>query len=100
MDTRRYGRWVFCVLAAVLLPPSLATAHGAVGQGGAPAPFDPELLTGWQTWVHLSIQWGHLLGLPLWLGVLVAAWVFRVLALETLLFAGWAVLLLQGVSGA
>jgi hypothetical protein len=50
--------------------------------------------------VHLLVQWAHLLGLPLWLGVLVAAWVFRALALETLLFAGWAVLLLQGVTGA
>jgi hypothetical protein len=50
--------------------------------------------------VHLLVQWAHLLGLPLWLGVLVAAWLFRALALETLLFAGWAVLLLQGVTGA
>jgi len=100
MDIRRYGRWVFCILAAVVVLPALATAHAPEGQGGAPAPFDPELFTGWQTWVHLSVQWGHLLGLPLWLGILVAAWVFRALALETLLFAGWAVLLLQGVTGA
>jgi hypothetical protein len=80
--------------------PALVTAHGPVGQGGALAPFDPELFTGWQVWVHLTVQWAHLLGLPLWLGVLVAAWVFRVFALETLLFAGWALLLLRGVSGA
>ncbi len=100
MGTRRHRTWVLVVLAAVILLPALATAHGPEGQGGALAPFDPELFTGWQTWVHLSVQWGHLLGLPLWLGVLVAAWVFRALALETLLFAGWAVLLLQGVIGA
>jgi hypothetical protein len=100
MGTRRYRRWVFFVLAAVVVLPALATAHVPEGQGGAPAPFDPELFTGWQTWVHLSVQLGHLLGLPLWLGVLVAAWVFRALALETLLFAGWAVLLMQGVTGA
>lgn len=100
MGTRRHRRWVFLVLAAVVVLPALATAHAPEGPGGAPAPFDPELFTGWQTWVHLSVQWGHLLGLPLWLGVLVAAWVFRALDLETLLFAGWAVLLLQGVTGA
>jgi hypothetical protein len=100
MGTRRHRRWVFFVLAAVVVLPALATAHAPEGQGGAPAPFDPELFTGWQTWVHLSVQWGHLLGLPLWLGVLVAAWVFRALTLETFLFGGWAVLLMQGVSGA
>jgi hypothetical protein len=100
MGTRRQRRWVLLVLAAVILLPALATAHGLEGQAGALAPFDPELFIGWQTWVHLFVQWGHLLGLPLWLGVLVAAWVFRAFALETLLFAGWAVLLLQGISGA
>jgi hypothetical protein len=100
MGTRRHRRWIFFVLAAVVVLPALATAHGPEGQASAPAPFDPELFTGWQTWVHLSVQWGHLLSLPLWLGVLVAAWVFRVVALETLLFGGWAVLLLQGVTGA
>jgi hypothetical protein len=96
MGTRRHRRWVFFVLAAVVVLPALATAHAPEGQAGAPAPFDPELFTGWQTWVHLSVQWGHLLGLPFWLGILLAAWVFRVLALEPLLFAGWAVLLMQG----
>ena len=73
MDTRRYGRWVFCILAAVVLLPALATAHAPEGQSGAPASFDPELFTCWQTWLHLSVQWGHLLGLPLWLGILLAA---------------------------
>jgi hypothetical protein len=99
---RRPRRWVGTLLTStgIVLLPVLASAHVPVGQGDALAPFDPELFTGWQAWVHLSVQWGHLLGLPLWLGVLVAAWVFRVLALETLLSAGWAVLLLQGVSGA
>jgi hypothetical protein len=66
----------------------------------APASLDPELFTGWQVWVHLLVQWCHLLGLPLWFGVLVAAWVFRALTLEALLFTGWAVLLVQGVTGA
>lgn len=87
------------VLAAVALLPALASAHAPVGQGANGALADPELFTGWQVWVHLVLQWGHLLGLPLWLGVLVAAWVFRVLALETLLFVGWAVLLLQVATG-
>jgi len=83
----------------VALLPVLASAHGPVGQGANGALADPELFTGWQVWVHLGAQWLHLLGLPLWLGVLVAAWVFRVLALETLLFAGWVVLLLQLATG-
>jgi hypothetical protein len=98
------GRWHVTgglfALASIALLPALGSAHVPAGQEAGLAPFDPELFTGWQVWVHLTVQWAHLLGLPLWLGVLVAAWVFRVLALETLLFAGWAVLLLQGVSGA
>lgn len=30
---------------------------------------DPELLTGWRTWLHLTIQWTHLLAFALWLGL-------------------------------
>ncbi|MGH8059248.1 MAG: hypothetical protein ACREOH_18770, partial [Candidatus Entotheonellia bacterium] len=86
-------------MAAVALLPALASAHAPVGQGANGALADPELFTGWQVWLHLGVQWLHLLGLPLWLGVLVAARMFRVLALETLLFAGWAVLLLQVATG-
>src|SRR5919201_1637085 len=99
-----YRRWhatgTLFALAGIALLPALGSAHAPAGQEAGLAPFDPELFTGWQVWVHLTVQWTHLLGMPLWLEVLVAAWVFRVLALETLLFAGWAVLLLQGVSGA
>jgi hypothetical protein len=84
----------------MVLLSALASAHGPAGQEGALAPLDPELFSGWQVWVHLVEQWAHLLGLPLWFGVLVAAGVFQVLTLETLLFAGWAVLLVQGVTGA
>jgi hypothetical protein len=100
MRTRQHHARYLLMLAIAVVLPALAGAHGPAGQEGALAPLDPELFSGWQAWVHLLVQWAHLLGLPLWLGVLVAAWVFRVLALETLLFAGWAVLLLQGLSGA
>jgi hypothetical protein len=87
-----------CILVSMALLPTLASAHGPVGEA-ALASVDPELFIGWQAWVHVLVQWSHLLGLPLWFGVLVAAGVFRVVALEALLFAGWAVLLLQGVTG-
>jgi len=30
---------------------------------------DPELLTGWRTWLHLIIQWTHLVAFALWLGL-------------------------------
>jgi hypothetical protein len=93
----RRMRPLFILISMVLLP-TLASAHGPVGEA-ALASADPELFIGWQAWVHVLVQWSHLLGLPLWFGVLVAAWVFRVLALEALLFAGWAVMLLQGVTG-
>jgi nitrite reductase/ring-hydroxylating ferredoxin subunit len=92
--------WPLLVLIGMTLLQGLASAHGLEGGEAALASVDPELFGGWQVWVHLVAQWAHLLGLPLWLGVLVAACVFRVLALETLLFAGWAVLLLQGITGA
>jgi PBP superfamily domain len=84
-------------LSMVLLP-TLASAHGPVGEA-ALASADPQLFIGWQAWVHVLVQWSHLLGLPLWFEALVVAWVFRVLDLEALLFAGWAVMLLQGVTG-
>jgi hypothetical protein len=100
MRTRQHHARYLLVLAVAVVLPALARAHGPAGQEAALAPLDPELFSGWQAWVHLLVQWAHLLGLPLWLGVLVAAWLFRALALETLLFAGWAVLLLQGVTGA
>src|SRR5919106_3020561 len=100
MRTRHHHTRYLLVLAVAVLLPALARAHGPAGQEAALAPLDPTLFSGWQAWVHLLVQWAHLLGLPLWLGVLVAAWLFRALALETLLFASWAVLLLQGVTGA
>jgi hypothetical protein len=34
--------------------------------------FDPELLTGWRAWLHLSIQWTHLTAFPLWFGLTAA----------------------------
>jgi hypothetical protein len=83
---QHHARSLFVLAVAVLLP-ALASAHSPAGQETALAPLDPELFSGWQAWVHLLVQWAHLLGLPLWLGVLVAAWLFRALALETILFA-------------
>jgi hypothetical protein len=98
--TRQHRIRPLLVCIGTALLPVVARAHGPVGPEAALAPLDPELFGGWQVWVHLVVQWTHLLGLPLWFGVFVAAGVLRVLALETLLFAGWAVLLLQGVTGA
>lgn len=100
MRTRQHRLWPCLVLVSVVLLPVLVSAHGPEEQAATLGAVDPVFFSGWQVWVHLLAQWMHLLGLPLWFGVLVAAGVFRILALETLLFAGWAVLLLQGVTGA
>ena len=48
-----------------LWPSNIAFGHDVAEH------LDPELLTGWRTWLHLSIQWAHLVAFALWLGLTV-----------------------------
>lgn len=47
----------------MLLIPADAFSHDVAEH------LDPELLTGWRTWLHLTIQWAHLTAFALWLGL-------------------------------
>ena len=61
---------------------------------------DPELLTGWRTWLHLSIQWSHLVGFALWFGLTAGTLLLRIKAkLDSLLYSSWTVFLLMLATG-
>ena len=51
---------------------------------------DPELLSGWLTWVHLTIQWLHLLAFAVWFGVLGGTFLLKLKTrLDHLLYTSW-----------
>jgi hypothetical protein len=66
----------------------------------APAHADPELLVGWRTWLHLTIQWIHLLGLALWFSLTAAPLLLRLNPpLSQLLYSSWALFLVLLATG-
>ena len=60
---------------------------------------DPELLTGWRIWLHLTIQWAHLIAFALWMGVTFWAFFLTQPRLETLLLSSWALFLVLLATG-
>lgn len=73
---------------------SLAFGHDAAEH------LDPELLTGWRTWLHLTIQWSHLVAFALWMGLTVGVLILRVAApLDHLLYSSWIVFLIMLATG-
>jgi hypothetical protein len=61
---------------------------------------DPELLTGWRTWVHLTIQWAHLVAFALWLGLTVGTFLLGIKpALDQLLYSSWILFLMLLATG-
>lgn len=61
---------------------------------------DPELLTGWITWLHLTIQWTHLVAFALWLGLMVGTLVLKLKPrLDVLLYSSWILFLLIFATG-
>ncbi|MGH7164017.1 MAG: hypothetical protein ACREIS_00655, partial [Nitrospiraceae bacterium] len=66
----------------------------------APAHADPELLVGWRTWLHLTIQWIHLLGLAFWFSITAAPLLLRLNPpLSHLLYSSWALFLVLLATG-
>lgn len=66
----------------------------------APKHADPELLVGWRTWLHLTIQWVHLLGLAFWFSLTAAPLLLRVNPpLPHLLYLSWALFLVLLATG-
>lgn len=62
--------------------------------------FDPELLTGWRTWLHLTIQWTHVTGFALWFGLTAGTLLLGVKpSLDRLLYPAWILLLVILATG-
>lgn len=78
---------------------SLLTAAEAFGHD-APHHLDPELLTGWRTWLHLTIQWAHLVAFALWLGLTAGTLMLGIKArLDELLYCSWILFLVILATG-
>jgi hypothetical protein len=61
---------------------------------------DPDLLAGWLTWVHLTIQWSHLTVFALWFGLTIGTLLLGVKAsLDRLLHLAWMFLLIILATG-
>ena len=61
---------------------------------------DPELITGWRTWVHLTIQWTHLAAFALWLGLTFGVILLGIEApLDHLLYPSWILFLISFATG-
>jgi len=66
----------------------------------APKHADPELLVGWRTWLHLTVQWIHLLGLPFWFSLTAAPLLLGLRPpLSHLLYSSWALFLVLLATG-
>jgi hypothetical protein len=65
-----------------------------------PRHLDPELLTGWRTWLHLTIQWTHLVSFAVWLGLTAGTLLLRIKTrLDLLLYNSWILFLLMLATG-
>lgn len=61
---------------------------------------DPELLTGWRTWLHLTIQWTHLVAFALWLGLTAGVLLLDIEStLDHLLYSSWILFLVLLATG-
>ena len=80
--------------AAIFLTPGDALSHDAV------AHLDPELLSGWRTWLHLTIQWTHLVAFALWLGLTAGTLLLGIKPrLDHLLYSSWILFLVLLATG-
>lgn len=61
---------------------------------------DPVLLSGWLTWLHLTVQWTHLTVFALWFGLTAGTLVLGVKpSLDQLLYSSWILLLIILATG-
>lgn len=71
-------------------------AHGLAGVLHS----DPDLLSGWETWFHLSVQWLHLVAFAVWTGMTLGAALLGVrTGLGKLLLGAWAAFLVFLATG-
>lgn len=85
---------ILAVVLTLLLMPADALGHDAAQH------LDPELLTGWRTWLHLTIQWAHLVGFALWMGLTAGTLLMGMKpSLDRLLYSSWILFLLLFATG-
>jgi hypothetical protein len=85
---------IFLVPAWVLWLSNAGFGHEAAEH------LDPELLTGWRTWLHLTVQWIHLVAFALWLGLTAGTLLLRIKAsLDHLLYSSWVLFLVMLITG-
>lgn len=61
---------------------------------------DPELLSGWRTWIHLTIQWAHLVAFALWLGLTAGVLLLGIESrIDHLLYGSWILFLVSLATG-
>jgi len=88
----RVPLFLFCVIFLWLSWP--VSAHDV------PEHLDPELLTGWRTWLHLTIQWAHLVAFALWLGLTAGVLLLGMKPrLDHLLYGSWIFFLVSLATG-
>jgi hypothetical protein len=86
---------LFLVIVIFFLCPSSVAFGNDVAEH-----IDPELLTGWRTWLHLTIQWIHLVAVSLWLGLIVGMLVLKLdPRLDLLLYSSWILFLVILATG-
>lgn len=90
-----------CKLFSIpLLPAVLFFGTASAAAHEVPEHVDPELLTGWLTWLHLTIQWTHLTVFALWFGLTAGILLLRLKAsLDQLLYLSWILFLIILATG-
>lgn len=86
--------FLLLLLMFFLWPSNSALAHDVAEH------LDPELLTGWRTWLHLTIQWAHLVAFALWLGLTAGTLLLGMRPpLDHLLYGSWILFLVFLATG-
>jgi hypothetical protein len=83
-----------------LLVASLWYPANSVFAHETPQHLDPELLSGWLTWLHLTIQWTHLTAFALWFGLTAGTLLVGAKpSLDEILYSAWILVLVILATG-
>ena len=90
----KYKNPIALIFAWFVYPSAAALGHD-VSQH-----VDPDLLAGWLTWAHLTIQWTHLTAFGLWLGLTAGILILGAkTSLDQLLYPSWILVLIILATG-
>lgn len=89
-----YGISITLLVAGLFYPAISVLAHDV------PQHVDPELLSGWLAWLHLTIQWTHLTVFALWFGLTAGILLLEAKAnLDQFLYLSWIFILVILATG-